>query len=118
MFGIASTQCHFREIWLQEPEFDALLQQTKDDSNGYCKLCRKLFNISNMGIGAVKSHMKSKQHNQIMKLRQSPYTQSITDFFGRTNKSTPTTNESGEQVSSSVAILEQTGDVSTVRYHH
>ena len=49
-----------------------------------------------------------------MKHKQSPFTQSITDFFGRTNKSAPTTNKSGEQVSSSVAITKQTSDVSTV----
>ena len=67
-----------------------------------------------MGIGAVKSHMKSKQHNQIMKHKQSPYTQSITDFFGGTNKSVPTTNESGKLVSSSVTIPEQTSNVSSV----
>ena len=105
---MASKRCHFREMWLQEPEFAAWLQQTKDDSNGCCKLCRKLFDISNMGIGAVKSHMKSKQHNQIMNHKQSLYTQSITDFFGGTNCSVPATNESGQQVSSSVAITEQT----------
>ena len=58
--------------------------------------------------------MKSKQHNQIMRHNQSPYTQSVTDFFGGTNKSAPTTNEFGEQVLSSVAIPEQTSDVSTV----
>ena len=111
---MASKQCHFHEIWLQKPEFDAWLQQTKDDSKGHCKFCRKLFDISIMGIGAVKSHAKSKQHNQIMKHKQSLYTQSITDFFGGTNKSGPTTNKSGEQVSSSVAIPEQTSDVSAV----
>ena len=98
-------------MWLQEPEFAAWLQQTIDGRKGYCKLCRKLFYISNMGIGAVESHIKSKQHNQIMKHKQSPYTQSITDFFGRTNKSVLTTNKSGEQVSSSVALAEQTSDV-------
>ena len=49
-----------------------------------------------------------------MKHKQSPFTRSITDFFGRTNKSAPTTNKSGQQVSFSVAITEQTGDVSTV----
>ena len=67
-----------------------------------------------MGIGAVKSHMKSKQHNQIMKHRQSIFPQSITDFFGETKKSAPATTKSGTQVSSSVAIPEQTSDVSTV----
>ena len=67
-----------------------------------------------MGISAVKSHMKSKQHNQIMKHKQSPCTQSITDFFDRKNESASTTNKSGKQVSSSVAISEQTSDVSTV----
>ena len=44
---------------------------------GHCKLCRKLFDISNIGIGGVKSHMKSKQRNQIMKHKQSLYTQSL-----------------------------------------
>ena len=67
-----------------------------------------------MGMGAFKSHMKSEQHNQIVKYKQSPFTQSITDFFGGTNKSAPTTNKSGEQVSSSVAIPEQTSNVGTV----
>ena len=81
---MASKQCHFRKICLQEPEFDAWLQQTKDDSNGYCKLCRKVFDISNKVIGAVNSRMKSKQHNQIMKHKQSPFTQPITDFSGKT----------------------------------
>ena len=110
---MASRRCHFCEIWLQEPDFAAWLQQTKDDSKGYYKLCRKLFDISNMGIGAVKIHIKSKQHKQFMKHKQSPYTQSITYFFGGTNKSVPTTNKSGEQVSFSVAIPEQTSDLST-----
>ena len=67
-----------------------------------------------MGIGAVKSLMKNKQHNQIVKHKQSPFTQSITDFFGGTNKSAPTTNKSGKQVLFSVAIPEQTSDVFTV----
>ena len=67
-----------------------------------------------MEIGAVKNHMKSKQHNQIMKHEQSIFTQSITDFFGGTNKSAPTTNKSGKQVLFSVAIPEQTSDVLTV----
>ena len=58
--------------------------------------------------------MKSKQHNQTMKHKQSLFTQSITDFFGRTNKSASTTNKSGKQVSFSVAVFEQTSDVSTV----
>ena len=67
-----------------------------------------------MGIVAVKSHMKSKQCNQIMKYKQSPFTQSITGFFGATNKSAPITNKSGKQVLFFVAIPEQTSDVSTV----
>ena len=67
-----------------------------------------------MVIGAAKSHMKSEQHNQIMKHKRSSFTQSITDFFGGTNKSAPTTNKSGKQVLFSMAIPEQTSDVSTV----
>ena len=110
---VASKRCHFHKIWLQQPEFAAWLQQTKDDSNGYCKLCRKLFDISNMGISGVKSHMESKQHKQIIKHKPSPFTQSVTDFFGRTNKFAPSTNKSGERVSSSVTIPEQTSGVST-----
>ena len=65
---MASKHCHFRESWLQEPEFAPWLQPEDNDTKGYCKLCRKSFDLSNMGIAAVKSHMKSKQHYQIMKL--------------------------------------------------
>ena len=51
------------------------------------------FDISNMGIGAIKSHMKSKQRNQIMKHKQSPFTQSIIVFFaGQTSLHLPPTN--------------------------
>ena len=78
---MASKQCHFHEIWLADPEFALWLQQEKNDSKGYCKLCKKSFNLCNMGIGALKSHMKNKQHNQIMKDKQSPFTQSITNFL-------------------------------------
>jgi len=66
---------------LADPEFAPCLQQEKNDSKGYCKLCKKSFNLSNMGIGALKSHMKNKQHNLIMKDKQSPFTQSITDVL-------------------------------------
>ena len=58
--------------------------------------------------------MKSKQHNQLMKHKPSPFTQSITDLFGRIYKSVPTTDESGKQVLFSVAIPDQIIDVSTV----
>ena len=73
-----------------------------------------MFDLSNIGISAVKSHVKGKQHNQIMKHKQSPFMQSITDFFGGTNKSVPTTNKSGKQVIFFGAIAKQTSDVSTV----
>ena len=49
-----------------------------------------------------------------MKHKQSPYTQSVTDFFDWTYKSASTTNQSGEHVSSTVVIPDQTSDVSTV----
>ena len=78
---MASKRCHFREIWLQEPEFAPWLQQEDNDSKGYCKLCTKSFDLSNTGIAAVKSHMKSKQYNQIKKHKQSPSTQLITNFL-------------------------------------
>ena len=78
---MASKQCHFHEIWLVDPDFASWLQQEKNDSKGYCKLCKKSFNLSNMGIGAHKSHMKNKQHNLIMKDKQSPFTQPITNFL-------------------------------------
>ena len=49
-----------------------------------------------------------------MKHKQSPFTQSITDFFGEKNKSAPSTSKSGKQVLFSVAIPKQTSNVSTV----
>ena len=115
---MASKRCHFREIWLQDPEFTARLQQTKHDSKGYCKLGRKLCGISNMGIGAVKSHMKSKQHNQVVEHKQSSYTQSISDFFGGTNTPAPATNKSGEQVHPLWLFLNKPVTCEQCRYYH
>ena len=74
-------------------------------------MCRK---VSNMGNGAAKSHMKSKQHNQIMKHKQSPYTQSTTDFFGATNESVPTPTNLVNKFHPLWLFTEQTDDVSTV----
>ena len=65
-----------------------------------------------MGIAAVKSHMKSKQHNQIMKHKQSPSTQLITNFFSGASSSVPATgdiDEPGSSISSSIHS-EQTSD--------
>lgn len=102
---MSSKRSYFRAVWLDDVNFAPWLQQVKDDSKGYCKLCKKTFDLSNMGIGAVKSHMKSKQHQQVLKEKQSPLTQPITKFMGENSKSSDTLREaSAEQAQTSSAI--------------
>ena len=46
----------------------------------YCRTCKKTFHVGNMGVAAVKSHMKSKTHASISGSAGSS-TQAIRSFF-------------------------------------
>ena len=53
----------FRHVWLDNPQYKSWLQEDKTDSTKfYCKMCKQSVSLSNMGVGALKSHIASKRH--------------------------------------------------------
>jgi hypothetical protein len=64
----AKFKTKFNINWLSEPLFASWLQQVKDNCHeARCILCKKNFQLSNMGRQAVVSHQHSQQHMKIAK---------------------------------------------------
>ena len=60
-----SKKCHFNDSW-KELDFASWLDAVADDIHrAYCRTCKKMFDVGNMGVAAVKTHMKSKTHDSI-----------------------------------------------------
>ena len=54
--AIMSKRCHFRAFWKTDPAFASWLVEVKDDTQrASCNICKKSFDIGNMGVAAVKS---------------------------------------------------------------
>ena len=59
----------FNDNWLTKPEYSCRLT-CKDEKRlkAFCNVCKKLFDISNMGEPAVKSHAKGSKHLNMLKM--------------------------------------------------
>ena len=76
-----SEKCHFHDSWKSELDFSSWLDVVADNVHrAYCRTCKKTFDVGNMGVAAVKSHMKSKTHASISGSAGSS-TQAIRSFF-------------------------------------
>ena len=76
-----SKKCHFHDSWKSELDFSSWLDVVADNVHrAYCRTCKKTFDVRNMGVAAVKSHMKSKTHAGISWSAVSS-TQAIRSFF-------------------------------------
>ena len=63
----AKGKCVFRESWLDHPTYKSWLARVSGNSrNTRCVLCRRDFDISNMGKSALKSHAKGEKHKQLV----------------------------------------------------
>ena len=72
------SQTYFCNDWLSKPDYADWLQAVPGDNKvARCKLCFKTFGLSNMGVGAIKSHMEGKKHQSI---------KSPAAFFGSVKK--------------------------------
>ena len=69
---------------MERPEFvDWLRRDSNDVRRAYCRVCRRSFDVKNMGEGAVKSHGAEAKHvANMMQLKQpTRTTNSISTFF-------------------------------------
>lgn len=62
---------NFQVDWVRKKEFCTWLTSVRNSSDkAHCKLCKKNFDVGNMGISAVNSHMQSAKHRRISQKQQ------------------------------------------------
>ena len=52
----------FQDEWLSDPAFRSWISKTKNAHEARCFLCKTNFDISIMGVSALRSHAKGKKH--------------------------------------------------------
>ena len=56
-------QTYFDKTWLEHEDFSQWVAEVKNEPTKYrCKICHKTNGLSNMGIGALKIHLKGPSH--------------------------------------------------------
>ena len=80
--------------------------------HGFCKLCKKSFDTANLGIAGLKSHMKSKQHINLMKQNKKSFQQYIAKFFIQNRGFVSFCSETSKGALSSI-IVEHNDDIAT-----
>lgn len=74
MSKIKIKKTKFNSLWLHfdlYPQFKDWLSDVPENNQAYCKVCRKLFEINNMGIGVLNlsSHLRSGIHEKCLKAK-------------------------------------------------
>ena len=59
--------CHFKDVWLEDPQFSSWISKTSNATKARCKIFMKDIDIANMGVSALKSHATGDRHNCILK---------------------------------------------------
>lgn len=84
---MSGRQCKFKTEWKENPQFrDWLGEVSGDVHRAYCKLCRKSFDIGNMGVSALRSHAQGQGHVKISGQLNSE--RRMTDFMRKTSTDT------------------------------
>jgi hypothetical protein len=106
----------FSNSWLLHPDFKLWVAEVKSDPfSAHCKLCKKSFTLSNMGVQALTSHMKGKKHQSAFSASQNP---SLLAFYSSTKptvSSAPSKNVKSifsENVKSDSSVLTKVEEVS------
>lgn len=103
---MASKKTFFNDLWLDpkiNPQFAGWLSRGPNSSQAHCNICRKSFDLSNMGRQAVTSHCKGKTHLSLVKIKEDQ--PSLKTYFcastsaSRENISIASTSEVGVQPS-------------------
>uniref|UniRef100_A0A1B6KAK6 BED-type domain-containing protein n=2 Tax=Graphocephala atropunctata TaxID=36148 RepID=A0A1B6KAK6_9HEMI len=80
----------FQANWLNEPQFNQWLERVPNDiTSARCNICKKSFNLSNMGRRAVSSHMSGAKHKNNEKA--STTSASMKCYFKAQTNSSPVT---------------------------
>lgn len=92
--------CVFNLNWLQDSRFSDWLEKHESRTSANCKFCRKVIDVSNMGIAALVSHSKGMKHKQIVSGRQAE----SSNLFFKKVQDEPSTS-SGEPKQSNLKSL-------------
>ncbi len=79
-------KCIFNERWLKHPEYVSWLECGTDKYSAKCNICLKIFDISNMGEPAIRSHGKGSKHKQLLEQKKAAGGCTIRDFFSGSSK--------------------------------
>ena len=109
MAKLAKRSCKFNDNWLKLEEFKPWLEKSKNAKLALCNLCHQTFDISNMGISAIKSHARGKKHADKMMMRNPS---STLYFVKSTDKETNTTSTGNGSTTSTVNIATAAGNAS------
>ena len=71
----------FNERLIEKPKYRKWLEPCEDKFSAKCKVCTKLFDISNMGEAAIKSHSKGTKHLDLLKQKQKDSNCTLKDLF-------------------------------------
>ena len=81
---MSKKQTYFSDTWLTDLQFSVWVTKSTDSKKAYCKLCKKPFSLSNMGVKALRSHAKSENHLKRIKEKES-----VQNFFNKKLTSEP-----------------------------
>ena len=101
-------ECVFNDLWLQKKEYKEWLGRDPNGSNrqAYCRVCKKSFDVANMGESALKSHAHGSKHKKFLALKdKAASTQpTLTGFgFGDSSSQQPDSDASADPQASSSA---------------
>ena len=65
-----ASKSNFSNDWLEDPNFKEWLGKVSSNNEARCKICHKMFKLSNMGRQAVVGNASSKKHKDILDNRQ------------------------------------------------
>ena len=60
----------FSNDWLEDPNFKEWLGKVSSNNEARCKICHKMFKLSNMGRQALVGDASSKKHKDILDNRK------------------------------------------------
>ena len=92
-------QTYFNDCWLEEDAFKSQLSKAADKKQARCRLCKKNFELSNVGKKALLSHAAGKNHSE--------KDVTIKIFFKTANQKNSAKNDNGSSSNSSAHVVNQ-----------